>query len=177
MGLQKLQKKEVQLKASDNALWAGQQRRNKSHQECQTSQHGHRRHSSSNSDYSSPHRILICYLCGGAHCRQDCEYASVIHKVIQSAKLAKAVKKWVKLTAVNLHRNKRRNQAYDVEVVSEEKLSTQKSEAADESDEEITAIFKNIISKISQSDWVADSDALSHMTDKLQLFSGSLMRM
>jgi len=177
MGLQKLQEKKAQVKVSDNALWAGQQRQNKSHQERQTSQHGHRRHSSSNSDHSPPCRTLTCYLCGGAHRRQDCEYASVVHKAIQSAKLAKAAKKWVKLTAVNLHRNKRRNQAYDVEVVSEEKLSTQESEAADESDEEIAAIFKDIISKIPQSDWVTDSGASSHMTDKLQLFSGSLMLM
>jgi len=49
----------------------------------------------------------------------------VVHKAIQSAKLVKAVKKQVKLTAVNLHRNKRRNQTYDVKVVSEEKFSTQ----------------------------------------------------
>ncbi len=177
MGLQKLQEKEAQLKASDNALWAGQQRRNKSHQERQTSRHGHGRRSSSNSDHSPPRRTLTCYLCGGAHRRQDCEYASVVHKAIQSAKLAKAAKKRVKLTAVNSHRNKRRNQAYDAEVVSEEELSTQESEAADESDEEIAAISKDIISKIPQSDWVADSGASSHMTDKLRLFSGPLTRM
>lgn len=101
----------------------------------------------------------------------------MVHKAIQSTKLVKAVKKQVKLTAVNLHKNKRRNQTYDVKVVFEEEFSTQKSESTDKSDKKIAAIFKNIISKISQSDWVADSDASSYMTDKLWLFSGSLTHM
>jgi len=73
----------------------------------------------------------------------------VIHKIIQSAKLVKTVKKQVKLTAINLHRNKRRNQIYNVKIVSEKKFSTQKSEAADESNKKIVVIFKNIINKIS----------------------------
>jgi len=53
------------------------------------------------------------------------------------------------LIAVNLYRNKRRNQIYDVKIVSEKKFSIQKSEAVDKSDEKIAAIFKNIINKIS----------------------------
>jgi len=73
----------------------------------------------------------------------------VIHKIIQSAKLIKTVKKQVKLTVVNLHRNKRRNQIYNVKIIFKKKLNTQKSEAVDKSDEKITAIFKNIINKIS----------------------------
>jgi len=56
------------------------------------------------------------------------------------------------LTAVNLHRNKRKNQIYDVKIVSEEKFSIQKSEAINEFDEKIAAIFKNIINKIVQLD-------------------------
>jgi len=36
-----------------------------------------------------------------------------------------------------------------VKIVSEKKLSIQKSEAADKSDKKIAAIFKNIINKIS----------------------------
>jgi len=56
------------------------------------------------------------------------------------------------LTAVNSHRNKRKNQIYNVKIVSKKKFSIQKSEAVDESDKKITAIFKNIINKISQLD-------------------------
>ncbi len=73
----------------------------------------------------------------------------MIYKIIQSAKLVKTVKKQIKLIAVNLYRNKRRNQIYDVKIVSEKKFSIQKSEAVDKSDEKIAAIFKNIINKIS----------------------------
>jgi len=81
------------------------------------------------------------------------------------------------LTAVNSHRNKRKNQIYNVKIVSKKKFSIQKSEAVDESDKKITAIFKNIINKISQLDWVVDSDVSSYMINKLQLFSDSLMCM
>jgi len=53
------------------------------------------------------------------------------------------------LIAVNLHRNKRRNQIYNVKIVSKKKFNIQKSEAVDKFNEKIAAIFKNIINKIS----------------------------
>ena len=101
----------------------------------------------------------------------------MIYKVIQSAKLIKTVKKWIKLTAVNLHRNKRRNQTYNVKIISEKKLSIQKSEAVNKFNKKIAAIFKNIINKIFQLDWITDSDISSYMINKFQLFSDSLMCM
>lgn len=53
----------------------------------------------------------------------------------------------------------------------------QEPKSDNESDEEITASFKDIISKIPQSDWVTDSGVSSHITDKLWLFSDPLTRM
>ncbi len=41
--------------------------------------------------------------------------------------------------------------------------------------ENIATLSKNIVSKISEFNWVADSDVFSHMTDQLQLFSDSLV--
>jgi len=41
--------------------------------------------------------------------------------------------------------------------------------------ENIAALSKNIVSKISEFNWVADSDVFSHMTDQLWLFSDSLV--
>jgi len=50
----------------------------------------------------------------------------------------------------------------------------------DENDENeksknIAALSKNIISKISEFNWITDSDIFLHMTDQLQLFSESLI--
>ncbi len=44
-----------------------------------------------------------------------------------------------------------------------------------EKSENIAALSKNIVSKISEFNWVADSDVFSHMTDQLRLFSDSLV--
>ncbi len=40
--------------------------------------------------------------------------------------------------------------------------------------DKVTAISRDVISKTFSSKWVADSSVFSHMTDKLQLFSGPL---
>ena len=63
---------------------------------------------------------------------------------------------------------------------TDEKSDFQLSESSfkneNESDEKIAALSKKIISKISKSYWVADSDVFSHMTDQLWLFRDSLMQ-
>jgi len=45
-----------------------------------------------------------------------------------------------------------------------------------EKSENIAALSKNIVSKISEFNWIADSDVFSHMIDQLWLFSDSLVR-
>jgi len=44
-----------------------------------------------------------------------------------------------------------------------------------EESENIAALSKNIVSKISEFNWIADSDVFLYMTDQLQLFSKSLI--
>jgi len=44
-----------------------------------------------------------------------------------------------------------------------------------EKSENIAVLSKNIVSKISEFNWVANSDVFSHMTDQLQLFNDSLI--
>ena len=58
---------------------------------------------------------------------------------------------------------------------SDSQLSESSSENENESDEKIAALSKKIISKISRSYWVADSDVFLYMTDQLWLFRDSLM--
>ena len=70
------------------------------------------------------------------------------------------------------------HKAFDAETdeKSDFQLSEPSSEDEDESDEEIAALSKKVISKIPRSYWVADSGVSSHMTDQLQLFRDPLMQ-
>ena len=135
--------------------------------------------SSQDSDHFSWHKSLSCFLCSETHCMHDCKYASVAKWAVQSAI---CFKKLSKLTAVNswwqiFKHGQKRHKTFDAE--TDEKSDFQLSESSfkneNESDEEIAALSKKIISKISRSYWVADFDVFLHMTDQLQLFRDSLM--
>jgi len=54
-------------------------------------------------------------------------------------------------------------------------ISDNNEKDENEKSENIAALSKNIVSKISEFNWVADSDVFSHMTDQLQLFSDFLV--
>ncbi len=54
-------------------------------------------------------------------------------------------------------------------------ISDDNEKDENEKSENIAALSKNIVSKISEFNWVADSDVFSHMTDQLWLFSDSLV--
>ena len=70
---------------------------------------------------------------------------------------------------------KRKHQVYDAEADLNEKTDpSSEPETEKEIDEEITCLSKTITSKISRDHWAADSSSSLHMTDQLQLFSGSL---
>jgi len=68
----------------------------------------------------------------------------------------------------------KKHRAYNAE--SDSETSGDDGDDEDEESEDIAALSKNIASKIPESDWVADSDASSHMTDQLRLFSEPLIR-
>jgi len=54
-------------------------------------------------------------------------------------------------------------------------ISDNNEKDENEKSENIATLLKNIVSKISEFNWVADSDVFSHMTDQLRLFSDSLV--
>jgi len=58
---------------------------------------------------------------------------------------------------------------------SDSEISDNDENNENEESENIAALLKNIVSKISEFNWIADSDVFSHMTDQLQLFSEFLI--
>jgi len=60
-------------------------------------------------------------------------------------------------------------------VKSDSEISDDDENDKNEESENIAALLKNIVSKISEFDWIADSDVFLHMTDQLRLFSESLI--
>ena len=74
--------------------------------------------------------------------------------------------------------DQKRHKAFDAETdeKSDFQLSESSSENENELDEKIVALFKKIISKISKSYWVTDSDVFLYITNQFQLFRDSLMQ-
>ena len=110
----------------------------------------------------------------------DCKYTSVVKQVIQSVihseKLSKstAVNSWQQMFKHDWKRHKTFNAETDEK--SDFQLSESSSENENELNKKIAVLFKKIISKISRSYWVTDSDVFLYMTDQLQLFRDSLMQ-
>ncbi len=68
----------------------------------------------------------------------------------------------------------KKHRVYNVKSDDSE-ISDNNEKDENEKSENIAALSKNIVSKISEFNWVADSDVFSHMIDQLQLFSDSLV--
>jgi len=60
-------------------------------------------------------------------------------------------------------------------VKSDFEISDDDENDENEESENIATLSKNIVSKISEFDWIANSDVFLHMTDQLWLFSESLI--
>ena len=131
-GLQKLQEKEAQLKVLKTALRTGPRRKGKesfSHQERQDSGDYCKRSSSSEDDHSPRRKPHRCYLCGGSHRMQNCEYLPAARRHIE-------LERWTKLAAVNSlkHREssekpsrrhgKKKHRDYDVEAEPNEEIDS-----------------------------------------------------
>ena len=168
-----LQEKEVQLKA-EMILWVRSQRDDEwewDHHSQQDTKYNFKWASSQDSDHSSQHKSLSCFLCSEIHCMHDCKYAFIIKWAVQSVI---HFKKLSKSTAVNLwwqmfKHDSKRYKTFNAE--TDEKSDFQLSESSfknkNKSDEKIAALSKKIISKISKSYWVTGSNVFSYMTDQL----------
>jgi len=88
------------------------------------------------------------------------------------------------LTAVKLYQKsvykekEKRHRVFDAEVSdSDDDDFFFESEEKEKVNNKIAALFKKAVSKILKSEWVADSEFFSHITDQLQLFSDFLIQM
>ncbi len=54
-------------------------------------------------------------------------------------------------------------------------ISDNNEKDENEKSENIAALLKNIVNKISEFNWIINSDVFLHMTDQLQLFNDSLV--
>jgi len=191
-GLQKLQEKEAQLKAGEIVivLWADiwKEGQHSMNQNCSSSNHctaDTKRHYcrsfSSDSDCPS-HRFTKCFLCNNPHFIKDCEFLPDAKRDTQKKASRLTAIKLHRLTAVKLYQKSvykgkgKRHRAFDAEVSdSNDDDFFSESEEEEEVGDEITALSKEAASKVLKSEWVADSEFFSHMTDQLQLFSGPLI--
>ena len=120
---------------------------------------------------------MNCFLCSDFHHMSDCKHFSDVCKWYRSkgsSKLTAVMLKHKKL--INRLYQKRKHQIYDAETeLNESTDSSSEPETEKKIVEKIATLSKTITSKISRDHWAVNSDFFSHMTDQLQLFSGSLM--
>ncbi len=122
--------------------------------------------------------FLKCFLCEDEHCLVDCSHLFAVQKLVKKRKNKDKTKhKSVDdfQTLIELLKSKhKKHRVYNVKSDDSE-ISDNNEKDENEKSENIAALLKNIVSKISEFNWVADSDVFSHMIDQLRLFSDFLV--
>ena len=161
IGLRRLEDKEAQLKAADVALVARKNDKRRG------------RSSSSSSDEKSsrktdrrPHR---CFICEEPHRMRDCEFLDDVRTYVSKLVVKK---RGTKAVDDKYSKRSKKHRGYTADAETD----TEDTDSEEDYAEETAALSKDAASKIPKSEWVADSDASSHMTDQLRLFSGPLNR-
>ncbi len=182
--LQKLQKKKAQLKITEIALWVKRENeRERTDHEQNKCKISHRRKSllSFDSDQlrrRQLQRFLKCFLCEDEHHLVDCSHLFAAQKLVKKRKdkgktKHKNADDFQTLTELLKSKHKK-HRVYNVKSDDSE-ISDNNEKDENEKSENIAALSKNIVSKISEYNWVADSDVFLHMTDQLWLFNDSLV--
>ena len=71
---------------------------------------------------------------------------------------------------------KKRHQDFNIEIKKKIDFSSLKSDIKKEVDNKVIVLFKNVVSKIFSSEWVADFDFFLYIINQLQLFKKSLIQ-
>ena len=104
-----------------------------------------------------------CYICDDeGHKVQECEAFEAIKKMIRALKEKKK-------KPISKIEGKRPQKAYEAD-------SDTSDTAEEDEEEEIAHLTKEAASKLHPNSWLANTGASSHMTDKINLFSGPLAR-
>ncbi len=172
--LQKLQKKKAQLKTTETALWVKRENeRERTDHEQNKCKINH--HCKSFSDFDSDQlhhcqsqQFLKCFLCEDEHCLVDCFHLSAAQKLVKKCKDKDKTKhknadNFQTFTELLKSKHKK-HRVYNVKS-NDFKIFNNNEKDENEKSENIAALSKNIVSKISEFNWVADSDVFSHMTD------------
>ncbi len=172
--LQKLQEKKAQLKTTETALWVKRKNeRERTDHEQNKRKISHRRKSLSSFDSDQlrrrqSQRSLKCFLCKDEHRLVDCSHLSAAQKLVKKRKDKDKTKHKNAddlQTFTELLKSKhKKHRVYNVKSDNSEIFDNNEKDENEKS-ENIAALSKNIVSKISEFDWVADSDVFSHMTD------------
>ncbi len=114
-------------------------------------------------------RRLRCFIYNESHRMRDCELLDEIRVYV----FKQVVKKRdAKISDVKYSKRLKKHREYTANV----KTDTENIDSDEDYAEKTVALLKNVASKIPRSEWVADFNAFSHMTDQLRLFNGSLNR-
>ena len=168
-----LKDKEDTLKDNESALWARRQtsnnNNNRSRQYPSRQKPNWRDKSESppparnRAPARPPKKAPTCFICEEeGHRVQECAAFLQIKDLIKT------------LRSTRKKKTNKKDKSYDAESASEGSVS-EDDDSPDE--EEIAHITREAASKIPAATWIADTGASSHMTDKIQLFSGSLKPM
>ncbi len=123
------------------------------------------------------HRFLRYFLCEDKHYLVDCFHLSAAQELVKKCK-DKDKTRYKNVddfqTFIELLKNKyKKYRVYNVK--SDSEISDNDENDENKESKNIAALLKNIINKISEFNWIANSDVFLHMTDQLQLFSKSLI--
>ncbi len=182
--LQKLQKKKAQLKITETVLWVKwrNERERTDHEQNKRKISHHRKSLSSfDSDQLRCCQLqwsLKCFLCEDEYYLIDYSHLSAAQKLVKKCKNKDKTKHKSAddfQTLIELLKSKhKKHRVYNVKS-NDFEIFDDNEKDENEKSENIAALSKNIVSKISEFNWVADSDVFSHMIDQLWLFNDFLV--
>jgi len=167
------------LKTTETALWIKRRNeRKRTDQEQNKRKISHRCKCFSDFDSNqSRHQFLRCFLCEDKHHLVNCSHLFAAQELVKKRK-DKDKTRYKSAddlqTFVEFLKSKyKKHRVYNVK--SDSEISDDDENNENKKSENIAALLKNIVNKISEFNWIADSDVFLHMTDQLQLFSESLI--
>lgn len=188
IAIQKLQEKEAQLKTKKtktkkNDMWT--KRKNKRIKKEHHKDFEPRRHRSlslstneENKDQNQRWHVMNeskkkCYVCEKKHRVVKCEFYDELKalKTKFQARIKDIVKKEKRSFVKRAYNGDSDNESDNVSNAADDS----NDEKNEKEEEEIAALFKKMVSKISKSKWIADTDASFHMIDQFQFFRGPLI--
>jgi len=123
-------------------------------------------------------QFLKCFLCKDKHHLVNCSHLSAAQKLVKKCKDKDKTKHKNAddfQTLIELLKSKHKKHRIYSAKSDDFEIADNNEKDENEKSKNIAALLKNIVSKISEFNWVADSDVFLHMIDQLWLFSDFLV--